>query len=48
MNPNRIYAHFHAPESKYFDGLPSREQFGWYYSFLEKAREFDLAKNGEN
>lgn len=45
--PDRIYAHFHAPESVYFDGLPSREQFGWYYSFLKKRETFDLSKNGE-
>lgn len=46
-NPDRIYAHFHAPESMYFDGLPNREQFGWYYSFLKKRGTFDVAKNGE-
>ena len=46
-NPDRIYAHFHVPESMYFDGLPSREQFGWYYSFLKKRGTFDVAKNGE-
>jgi single-stranded-DNA-specific exonuclease len=45
--PERIYAHFHAPESVYFDGLPNREQFGWYYSFLKKRGTFDLSKNGE-
>ena len=31
----------------YFDGLPDREQFGWYYSFLKKRGTFDVAKNGE-
>ena len=46
-NPDRIYAHFHAPESRYFDGLPSREQFGWYYSFLKKREKFDIVNNGE-
>ncbi len=45
--PDRIYAHFHASESVYFDGLPNREQFGWYYSFLKKRGTFDLSKNGE-
>jgi len=45
--PNRIYAHFHVPESKYFDGLPSREQFGWYYSFLKSRGTFDFSTNGD-
>lgn len=41
-NPKRIYAHFYIPESKYFEGVPSREHFGWYYSFLKKRGSFDL------
>lgn len=45
--PDRLYAHFHVPESKYFDGLPGREQFGWYYSFLKSRSDFDIRKNGE-
>lgn len=45
--PQRIYAHFYVPESKYFDGLPGREQFGWYYSFLKSRGQFDIDKNGE-
>ena len=40
--PERIYAHFHVPESRYFDGLPSREQFGWYYSFIKSRGSFDF------
>ncbi len=47
INPERIYAHFHAPESRYFDGLPGRDQFGWYYSFLKKREKFDIVNNGE-
>ncbi len=47
INPQRMYAHFHAADSKYFDGLPPRDQFGWYYSFLKKRGEFDMFKNGE-
>ena len=46
--PNRIYAHFHIPESKYFNGLPGRDQFGWYYSFLKSRGSFDFVANGEN
>lgn len=47
QQPDRIYAHFYVPESKYFDGLPGREQFGWYYSFIKKRGRFDLRANGE-
>ena len=43
--PSRVYAHFYAAESKYFDGMPSREQFGWYFSFLKKREKFDLSTN---
>jgi single-stranded-DNA-specific exonuclease len=46
-SPERIYAHFHVPESRYFDGLPSREQFGWYYSFIKSRGNFDFVQNGE-
>lgn len=42
VNPKRIYAHFYVSESKYFEGVPSREHFGWYYSFLKKRGSFDL------
>ncbi|KGR74456.1 single-stranded-DNA-specific exonuclease RecJ [Ureibacillus sinduriensis] len=40
--PNRIYAVFYTPESKYFNGMPTREHFGWYYSFLKKRPNFNL------
>lgn len=46
-NPKRIYAHFHLPESKYFEGMPNREQFGWYYSFLKKRGSFDVRNHGQ-
>ena len=45
--PERIYAHFHVHESRYFDGLPSRDQFGWYYSFIKSRGSFDFVQNGE-
>lgn len=47
LHPNRIYAHFYVPESTYFDGLPGREQFGWYYSFLKKQGSFNFVNDGE-
>src|SRR5690606_35784257 len=40
--PDRIYAHLHEPESKYFDGIPGRDQFGWFYTFLKKRGSFDM------
>ncbi|MHA6259295.1 single-stranded-DNA-specific exonuclease RecJ [Sporosarcina sp. CAU 1771] len=47
VDPNRIYAHFYVSESTYFDGLPAREQFGWYYSFLKKQGSFNFVNDGE-
>ncbi|MFJ5768502.1 single-stranded-DNA-specific exonuclease RecJ [Psychrobacillus sp. NPDC093180] len=41
----RIYAHFYADESTYFEGLPTREQFKWYFSFLSKRKTFALKQH---
>lgn len=38
--PNRIYAHFYMTDSQYFNGMPTREQFSWYYSFLKNRPNF--------
>lgn len=46
-NPGRVYAHFYAPDSHYFDGLPDRQEFGWYFSFLKKRGTFDLSAQAE-
>lgn len=40
--PSRIYAHFYMPDSQYFNGLPTREQFSWYYKFLKNRLAFPL------
>ena len=40
--PSRIYAHFYTPHSLYFNGMPSRQHFSWYYSFLKKRPTFNL------
>ncbi|MEK3934095.1 single-stranded-DNA-specific exonuclease RecJ [Sporosarcina sp. FSL W7-1349] len=45
--PDRIYAHLHEPESKYFDGIPGRDQFGWFYTFLKKRGSFDMKQNAD-
>lgn len=44
-NWSRVYAHFYGNDSIYFEGLPSREQFKWYFSFLSKRKTFALKKN---
>ena len=40
--PSRVYAHFYMPDSQYFNGLPTREQFSWYYKFLKNRPAFPL------
>jgi single-stranded-DNA-specific exonuclease len=42
IEPKRIYAHFYVPESKYFEGIPNRDQFKWLYGFFHKRKSFDL------
>ena len=41
----RVYAHFYATDSTYFEGLPSRDQFKWYFSFLSKRKTFALKQH---
>ncbi|WP_411747078.1 single-stranded-DNA-specific exonuclease RecJ [Psychrobacillus psychrotolerans] len=41
----RIYAHFFTNESSYFEGLPTRDQFKWYFSFLTKRKTFALKQH---
>lgn len=41
----RIYAHFYTNESSYFEGLPTRDQFKWYFSFLAKRKTFALKQH---
>ena len=41
----RIYAHFYAPNAQYFNGMPSRDHFKWYYGFLKKRPGFDLQQH---
>ena len=38
----RIYAHFYTQNSQYFNGMPTRDHFKWYYGFLKKRPTFDL------
>ncbi len=41
----RIYAHFHTSSSQYFNGMPSRDHFKWYYGFLMKRPQFNLEQH---
>lgn len=45
IEPKRIYAHFYVPESTYFEAIPSRDHFKWYYGFLTKRPSFDLEQH---
>jgi len=46
-SPKRVYAHFYQENPEFFNAMPSREHFAWYYAFLKKRKEFDLHKNGD-
>lgn len=34
--PSRIYAHFFVQDSQYFNGMPTREQFAWFFKLLKQ------------
>nr|WP_106780105.1 single-stranded-DNA-specific exonuclease RecJ [Lysinibacillus timonensis] len=40
--PKRIYTIFFTTNSQYFNGMPTREHFSWYYTFLKKRPSFNL------
>ncbi|MDV6377191.1 single-stranded-DNA-specific exonuclease RecJ [Sporosarcina sp. GW1-11] len=40
--PDRIYLHLYVHDSMYFEKMPDRQQFGWYYSFLKQRGSFDM------
>jgi single-stranded-DNA-specific exonuclease len=46
--PGRIYPHFYKKESAYFNTMPTREHFKWYYAFLAKKAPFDLKRFGDD
>lgn len=41
----RIYAHFYNGNPQFFNGMPSRDHFKWYYQFLKKRPRFDLQRH---
>ncbi|WKA60036.1 single-stranded-DNA-specific exonuclease RecJ [Planococcus shenhongbingii] len=45
IKPKRIYAHFYAKESQYFEQIPTRDQFAWLFSFIKKRGSFDFKKH---
>ncbi|WP_110111455.1 single-stranded-DNA-specific exonuclease RecJ [Bacillus sp. CGMCC 1.16541] len=45
--PNRVYALFLTMENHYFDTIPTRDHFKWYYAFLTKKSPFDLSRYRE-
>lgn len=45
VKPTRIYAVFYTPNPEYFNGMPSRNHFAWYYTFLKKRSNFDLKQH---
>lgn len=45
LKPKRIYAHFHAKDSQYFEQIPTREQFKWLFAFIKKRGTFDFNKH---
>lgn len=45
VKPKRIYAVFYTPNSEYFNGMPTRDHFAWYYTFLKKRPNFDLKQH---
>jgi single-stranded-DNA-specific exonuclease len=46
--PGRIYPHFYKNDSAFFNTMPTREHFKWYYAFLAKKAPFDLKRFGDD
>lgn len=42
LHPKRIYTVFYTAKPEFFNGMPSREHFSWYYTFLKKRPSFNL------
>jgi single-stranded-DNA-specific exonuclease len=46
--PGRIYSHFYKRDSAFFNTMPTREHFKWYYAFLAKKGPFDINRFGDD
>lgn len=44
---HRIYVFFYVATSTYFEGMPDRQQFGWYYSFLKQREKFHIVEQAD-
>ena len=44
--PARIYAYFVSSGEDYFQTIPTREHFKWFYAYLLKHKTFNLKKHG--
>ncbi|WP_442595169.1 single-stranded-DNA-specific exonuclease RecJ [Neobacillus sp. D3-1R] len=47
-NPARLYTHFYKRDSAFFNTMPTRDHFKWYYAFLAKKGSFDLKRFGDD
>ncbi|MRH43013.1 single-stranded-DNA-specific exonuclease RecJ [Aquibacillus halophilus] len=43
INPSRIYACYLVHEGHYFNSIPNREDFKWFYAMLLKHKEFNIS-----
>jgi single-stranded-DNA-specific exonuclease len=41
--PKRIYVYFNQQENHFFNTIPTREHFKWFYAFLAKNKEFNYS-----
>ncbi|WP_456278157.1 single-stranded-DNA-specific exonuclease RecJ [Bacillus sp. AK128] len=46
-SPSRIYTVFHQTESHFFNTIPTREHFKWFYGFLGKNKQFNIKTQGD-
>ncbi|UTR09271.1 single-stranded-DNA-specific exonuclease RecJ [Evansella sp. LMS18] len=46
--PGRIYAAFIHDKDHFFEMLPTRDHFKWFYAFLIKRKSFNLQENAES
>ncbi|MGM7702149.1 single-stranded-DNA-specific exonuclease RecJ [Pseudalkalibacillus sp. Hm43] len=46
-NAERVYTVFHHEEDHYFNPIPTREAFKWFYAFLKKKGTFDYKKQAK-
>ncbi|MHC0035791.1 single-stranded-DNA-specific exonuclease RecJ [Pseudoneobacillus sp. C159] len=46
--PARLYPYFYKQDSTFFNTMPTREHFKWYYAFLAKKGPFDMKRFGDD